>query len=48
MIVEKLNNNMIGNYIRISDIIKGFWVVEVYEGYTIKEAKKLYKNKHHA
>ena len=47
MIVEKLNNNMIGNYIQISDIIKGFWVTEIYEGYTIKQAKKHYKEKHY-
>tara|TARA_Y100001972_G_C7506782_1_gene256269 strand:- start:409 stop:555 length:147 start_codon:yes stop_codon:yes gene_type:complete len=47
MIVEKLNNNIIGNYIQISDIIKGFRVTEIYEGYTIKQAKKHYKQKHY-
>ena len=46
MIVEKLNNNMIGNYIQISDNFNYFWVTEIYEGYSIKEAKRMFKRKY--
>lgn len=32
--------------IRISDIIGGHLVSELYIGYTVREAKRLFKNKH--
>jgi hypothetical protein len=48
MIIEKLNNNVVGHYIKISDIKNGYWITEIYEGYTKKKAKQLFKNKHYA
>ena len=43
----KNQSYIIKSDLSLYDIINRFWVTEIYEGYTIKQAKKLYKEEHY-
>lgn len=43
MRAERKSNNVLGNYIEVTDIINGQLVRRIYEGYSIADAKAMFK-----